>query len=186
MSKENIANEVQRLHEKGYSFRDIALIAGISKSSVGRITQKLQASVLGTASGTYPTPVSGTAGTTVPGTSGDAIGTLESVESSEKVGALPSLSNTEVSPVAGDTYLGMFYRISLQSSYRDFLHYTQMFLSNNLVSEELALSLFKSRQSRVGELIDHARSVCSFCLVDYDELFMAYVLERLHAFFGQV
>ncbi len=77
------------------------------------------------------------------------------------------------------------YKFNFNFSYQDFLYSTRSFLTDNLVNEELARSLIKSRHQRVGDFILRARNVCSNCHVRYGELVMAYVLGELHNFLGQ-
>lgn len=182
MNKEDINTQVQQLHEEGYSIREIAKQTGISKSSVGRMVQQLQQPV----GGTRPNAAVGTFSNAVPKMGWDTTGTQESRAHSDENTASHLQSGAQERVLSYERLLFMsFYKDSLQSSYRSFLESVDTFLDNNLVSEELALSLIKSRQGRVGEFISRARSRCSDCGVDYEELFMAYVLERLYSFFGQ-
>ncbi|MCC9138911.1 helix-turn-helix domain-containing protein [Pontibacter silvestris] len=189
MKKEDLQAQVQQLNEQGHSIREIAKITGISKSSVGRMVKEIQDSGPGTAPGTRPATVlgshgtsAGTASAAVPAAGRDASGTLESIKKGADASAeQPRQQENSVF----EALLRGQYKYSLHSSYQDFLYSTRTFLTNNLGSEELAHSLIKSRQQRVGDFILRARNICSNCQVRYEKLFMAYVLGELHYFLGQ-
>ncbi|GAB3525971.1 hypothetical protein GCM10027443_00700 [Pontibacter brevis] len=185
MKKENLLEKVQQLHKEGYSIREIAHKTGISKSSVGRITQKLQGCVAGTAIGTCPNDDPGTALSSVPEADWDTKTAFGSFGNSQEE-AVPPLSPALQDDFAlSEEVVLMLRKGDLSSRYSSFLDRTIAFLRNNLGSEGLALSLIKGRQEAVREFIQRARVLCHECRVDYEGLFMAHVLEQLHNFFGQ-
>lgn len=186
MNKEHLQEQVQQLHEEGYSIRGIAQEIGISKSSMGRMIKDIQGLSHGTAVGTHPMAVPAGVGThdetgseAVPEADWDDHGALEDGESS---GIEPdqAVQQRQQAKRAFEEFMMRIYRQDLQRSYEDFMYYTRTFVTNNLCNEELARELIKSRQGRVKDFILRARDICSTCHVSYESLYMAYVLEQLY------
>ncbi|KAA3437674.1 helix-turn-helix domain-containing protein [Rufibacter hautae] len=189
MKKEDSHAQVQHLHGQGYSIREIAKETGISKSRVGRMVKEIQDSGPGTATGTRPTTVlvshgtlAGTTSAAVPEKGWDALGTEK--ESENGVAAQEMQIKEQENRAIEALFLGRF-KFNLACIYQDFLYNTRSALTNNMGNEELAHSHIKSRQQRVGDFILSARDTCSTCRVNYQELYMAYVLDKLFFFLGQ-
>ncbi|MFB9863165.1 helix-turn-helix domain-containing protein [Rufibacter immobilis] len=185
MNREYINAEVQRLHGEGYSIRQIAAETGIGKSSVGRIVKAMHDNNPGTGGGTHPEVDSGTVSKPAPETGRNTDGTYNGRKDFDKESVSPLQEDTEENFSLSEEFFVSLRKQNLQIRYRVFLNSTEEFLGGNLDSEEVALFLFKSRQSRVEELINYAFNVCYECHVQYNELYMAHVLEQLYGFLGQ-